>query len=593
MTQEKKYRAVGAGATQTEQSLNAKLQDFSRLQGMMLYNFMALKSTVVPFTNEVMELNRIGMNLDPKEAVADWTERQKSAMKFPQLVETFGKQLFGSARYEGEKLLAENTFFALNHIPVKPGVTRRASMFHIGGFIPYSDNIFRLLPGANFFDHFVANGIEVFEMKLKCDKARFNPHMLDLSIEAIVESVHEFSDIAFRQCGERMILEGYCGTGINTFSAYLADLEGMARKFKMILTFVSPLDARKCTIFEQVHQLLDFINPNASTVDGHTISSVLDTIQERNFEKTPMGALVHGWKNKEWAKIEKIEDLTLRQQSELAAWYWLSLQHGAYYPLSRDLYTFYSRLFSRGVTSEGILPYEHKGRTLCLKDLKKTGVKVLVFLGDKDHLVNWQTADVLPGILGDQCEVVVHEKTGHVAYIFNPNRWNKDDPRAFKPDILETIYRNVPVEAAAAKAPAKTPTKRTKPAPAKVEPVVAPEPAAKSVTKAAAKPVVKATVKAAIKPVATKAAPVPRPPAKSATAAAVAAQKTKAAKVAVTPAAKVASKPAAPAAKAAKPKTAVPTAPKVVARKPALPGSAAVAQPPVAKAPVRKKKPVA
>ncbi len=452
MRQEKKFRAVGAGAAKKpENGMHVKMQEYARVHGMMLYNFMAMKSTVVPFTTEMMELNRIGMTIDPKAAMTELQERQQSAMNFPRLVETFGKQLFGSARYEGEKLLAENSLFALRHIPVKAGVERRASMFHIGGFIPYSDNVFRLLPGANFFEHFIANGIEVYEMKLKCDTTRFNSNMLELSIEAIVDSVHEFSDIAFNHCGQQMILEGYCGTGINTFNAYLADLEGMARKFKMIVTFVSPLDARKCTIFEQLHEVLDYINPNATNVDGHTISSLLDTIQERNFEKTPMGAIVHGWKNKEWAKIRHIEDLTLRQQSELAAWYWLSLQHGAYYPLSRDLYLFYSRLFNVGVSKAGVLPYEHKGHALSLKDLKKTGVKILAFLGDKDHLVNFKTADMLPEILGDQCQVVVHEKTGHVAYIFNPNRWQKDDPRAFKPAIIETIFASLPADLATAK----------------------------------------------------------------------------------------------------------------------------------------------
>ena len=473
-----------------------KIQDYARLQGLLLYQFMALKSSVIPFTSEMMELNRIGMALDPKQMLSDWTERQKSAINFQRFVQTFGKELFGSAVYDGEKLLAENDLFKLTHIPVKKGVEKRASMFHLGGFVPYSDNLFRLLPKANFFDRFIENGIDVYEMKCKCDTTRYNAQLLDLTVERIIESAHAFSDIAFEHAGrEKMILEGYCGTGVHTYTAYLADPESMARKFRLITTFVSPLDAKQCTIFEQMHEILAYLNPEDSSVDGRTICSLLDTIQERVFEKTPMGALVHGWKNKEYAGIEKIEDLSHRQQSELAAWYWLSLEHGSLYPLSKDLYAFYSRLFTLGVSKAGVLPYEHKGQVINLNDLKKTGIKVLAFLGDKDHLVDFRTADVLLDILGSkQCEIVVHEKTGHVAYIFNPNRWQKDDPRAFKPDILETIFRHLPAESAAAKpaqpvkatvgkAPvkpektaviAKPATVTVPPAPVKAKPAVAP-----------------------------------------------------------------------------------------------------------------------
>ncbi len=419
--------------------IDLRIEEYQRIQGMLMYGLMALKAMMVPFSREIAEIERMVASFDPQKASEELAERQKSAFKFQTLIETFGKELFSSAVFEGERKLAENDLFTLNHIPVKKGVERRASMFHIGGFIPYSDNVFRLLPRANFFDHFIENGIEVYEMKLKSSKTSYNAHLLELSIEKIIDTVHAFSDIAFADCGQKMILEGYCGTGVNTYTSYLADMERMAKKFNLILTFVSPLDARKCTLFEQMFQVLNYLNPGATSLDGHIVSSSLDTIQDKNFEKTPIGALVHGWKNKEWANVESMVDLTLRQQSELAAWYWLSLKHGGYYPLSRDLYIFYTRLFIQGVGSDGTLPYEYKGKTLNLNDLKKTGIKVLVFLGGNDHLVNYQTADVLKPMLGDQCQIVVHEKTGHVAYIFNPNRWNKDDGRAFKPSIIETI----------------------------------------------------------------------------------------------------------------------------------------------------------
>lgn len=420
---------------------NMTVEDYERLQGLLLYGFMMLRATAIPWTNEIMEMSRISSMLDPQTALDDLAERQQSALNFQQRIETWGRELFGSACYPGEKQLAENDFFRLNHIPVREGMEKRASLFHIGGFIPYSDHVFRLLPGANFFDRFTERGIEVYEMKLKSSSTSCNPHLRDLTVRSIIDGVHRFSDIAHAHCGQKMILEGYCGTGIHAYTSFLADPESMAGKFDLILTFVSPLDAKKCTLFEQLHQILDYINPAAANVDGQILSSLLDTIQDKGFEKTPLGAFAYGWKNKEWGRIQDISELTLRQQSELAAWYWLSLKHGSYYPLSRDLYLFYSRLFLQGVGKDGILPCEYEGRTLNLNDLKKTGVKVLAFLGEKDHLVSCRTADVLNSILGEQSEVIVHEKTGHVAYIFNPNRWQSSDARAFKPDIVETILK--------------------------------------------------------------------------------------------------------------------------------------------------------
>lgn len=457
MPQDKKRRPPSVAKPQDQQLARPEIQEYDRMQGLMLYNTMVLKSVLLPFLNETMEVNKIGMSVLPEKLAEDLAERQHSAFNFPKLIETFGKELFSSARYEGERSLAENDFFRLTHIPVAKGVEKRASLFHIGGFVPYSDNLFRLLPGANLFRHFIERGIEVYEMKLKCSTACPNPHMLDLTLEKIIDTVHAFSDIAFADCGRKMILEGYCGTGINTYTSFLADRRGMSRKFDLILTFVSPLDAKKCTLFERLHEILGHTNPAEASVDGAVLSGLLDTIQEKVFEKSPMGAFVHGWKNKEWARITEIAQLNLRQQSELAAWYWLSLKHGAYYPLSRDLYVFYSRLFKNGVGEDGLLPGKYKGKRLNLHDLAKSRIRVLVFLGDKDHLVNCHTADILKDILGERSEIVVHQKTGHVAYIFNSNRWNKDDARAFQPDIVETIMRNLP---AAAQKPAKRSRKK-------------------------------------------------------------------------------------------------------------------------------------
>ncbi len=416
-------------------------EELEKLKGLMLYQSMLFKASFIPFVKDLMEMNRIELSVDPEAKVSEWALRAKSALNFSTFIETLGLQLFSSAVYPGEQLLAENEFFKLNFIPAR-GKPLRA-LFHIGGYIPYSDNIFRLLPERNFFDHFIKNGISVYEMKCKCDKKNYNPGLLKLKLDHIIETIHHFSDIAFEHNShQKMILEGYCGTGINTYTSYLADRENMDKKFSLITTFVSPVDGRKCNIFTEMFNVLNSLHIfSAFDVDGYSLSTALDVVQERVFEKTPLGAMTHGWKNKEYANIEKIEDLNSFQRSELAAWYWISLKHGSYYPISADLYRFYLRLFRKGIGKDGVIPHKYHGKILNIKDLKETGIKVVIFLGEKDNLVAPKTADIMETLLGEQCVKIIHEKTGHVAYIFNPERWESNNKRAFQPGIIETLLK--------------------------------------------------------------------------------------------------------------------------------------------------------
>lgn len=440
-----KFIFLPGGFMETSYDLS-KFQDYfkeyvKQSESFLDYYKKQIHANFIPAFEEMMQLTQINLNIKMEDKVEEYSKRWKAAEVFEKLKDTYGPKLLGSAKYEGETPLGENELYAFNYIPAKKNKQKVASLFNVGGFIPYSDHLFRYLPEANLFDRFIENGIEVYEMKLKCKNDEYNPHLLNLTIAKTIESVHKYSDIAFSHNGnKKMILSGYCGTGINTYTSFLADQENMAKKFSMISTFVSPVDGSKCKIFDEIYNILENSKYKITgMVEGYDLHNVFDLVQETAYEKTEIGNMIHGWKNPDYADVNKFEDLTPKQRAFITLWYWVSLKHGSYYPLSKDVCDFYYKIFREGVKEDGILPYVYNGKELNLHDLKKYNMPVIVFLGDKDNLVVHETADILVKILGNLFTKILHEKTGHVAYILNPNRWNKNDPRAFKPDIIETI----------------------------------------------------------------------------------------------------------------------------------------------------------
>ena len=86
-------------------------------------------------------------------------------------MQTLGKEIFGAAVYKGEKRLVETDHFTLTYIPAKEGTTKqKAALFHVGGILPYSDELFRFIPEVSFFDRFIERGIPVYAMELRGDK---------------------------------------------------------------------------------------------------------------------------------------------------------------------------------------------------------------------------------------------------------------------------------------------------------------------------------------------------------------------------------------------------------------------------------------
>lgn len=101
----------------------------------------------------------------PADHLREIGQRNLSGLRYDRLVDTVGKQLFGSASFAGEKVLMENDLFKLSYIPASgkaAGRKRAPAVFHVGGFLPYGDKIFRFLPEKNLFKPLVERGMDVY-----------------------------------------------------------------------------------------------------------------------------------------------------------------------------------------------------------------------------------------------------------------------------------------------------------------------------------------------------------------------------------------------------------------------------------------------
>ncbi len=390
---------------------------------------------------------------DSDETLMDFLKETSSkilsGMRYDHLVNKLGKQLFGSATFEGEKKIAENDWFTLTYIPAKG--SKKAVLFHQGGVLPYSDRIFRFLPEINFFDRFIEAGIDVYAMELKGDIVT-NPKIKNLNVEKMIETSHEFTDIAFKHNGgKRMILEGYCGHGMQTAASLLADVDGMKKKVSEFMLMVSPIDGRKCNELGEMMNLfpksmmfwnLVLTAMRGEVVKGDNLQRTIDVAKKSFFEKTTFGRFVHGWKAGLYSNVKNVNDLDKRLKMDLAGAYWISPVNATLYPVPVSLSHFSTMIFTVGVTEDGKLPVRYKGKRLSFSDLKNTDIHIVAFYGDLDAMVPSKTADFMNDLMGDQFTQVVHEKTGHVSYILSPKRWQESGDRSFKPGIISTILKN-------------------------------------------------------------------------------------------------------------------------------------------------------
>lgn len=393
-------------------------------------------------------LDSLKQNVTFRYLVFKFIEKHLSGFTFPLLIYLKGFQLFGSAKYQNEVVLKENEYFKLTYIPSSN--PSKISLFHVGGILPYSDRIFRFLPEINFFDRFLESGISLYAMELKGNKFQI-PNYNKLTMETILDTIEEFSNIAFEHNqNKKMILEGYCGLGIQALSYLMYYPDSAEKKFSLLTLFVAPIDGKCSGILADdmnmiPNYLIDlsyFISNIIGEVPFFTTQTIQDLTMKSFISKTYLGLYYQGWK-KDMYHIEDIwnKDLLLEQKKELAGNFWISPLNGSLYPIPLNLAKFYTRLYKDGI-QDGVIPFKINEKTLNISTiLEKTTIKVLGFYGAQDKLVHHNTANVLKSILDYRYQHIVHNNAGHISYILTPESWNKNHNKALNPNPIEAIKK--------------------------------------------------------------------------------------------------------------------------------------------------------
>lgn len=423
-----------------------------------------MEGGVIPAMRALFEMDRdvsasLRATLEGKKSplahVDEVGQRMRSGGRYDQLIGTLGKELLGSAVFEGEQVLAENAFLRLSYLPPVPGATppTEAALFHAGGFLPYSDRIFRALPETNLFQPFLDRGMPVYAMDLAGDREAL-PDAGSVTLEQVIDAIAELSDVAFEHAGGRkMAIEGYCGLGMPMFCYLAARPEDAERKFKVAVSMVAPVDGRQCELLGKMMQLMpehllftqfSLTELHGDYVSGDLLRMSMDVPIGAFFPKTPLGRFVAGWKNKSYADVARIEDLDKFQRRDLAGAYWISPENCRRYAIPSDLMAFSSRLWREGVGPDLVIPASYRGRRLSFRTIvEQTGIQLAGIYGGQDPLIPSTTAHVLRDHLGDRYTLVVHPKAGHIAYCLSSSMWKRDSRHPFDPhpvDLIADLY---------------------------------------------------------------------------------------------------------------------------------------------------------
>ena len=432
-------------------------QETVKMAGFAAYSgFQAFKSTVLPAAESVMHIQtEFGLSAlkvmagqtSWLQASEEWTRRVRAGVRYHDLVGTAGRQLFGSARFEGEQVLVRDDILRLSYLP-PTAPSQGVAVFHAGGGLPYSDRIFRMLPEANFYGRFLERGIGVYAMELVGDRSEADPS--GLTLERLIDAIGSMSEVAFQHAGaRRMILEGYCGHGMQALAYAAALPKDAERKFQAVATFVSPIDGTQCAqlsdnVSMQPESLLRcelaFFENMGGVIPGEGLALGLDMPLGTLFAKTPFGQFRAGFDQPAYADAGGLESLTPQQRRELAGAWWISHQNSGRFPMPVDLVAFATALFRRGIGEDGSIPYGYKGRGLSLRDIaEQTKLKLFGFYGGRDVMVPDKTAACMGKVFGERYKHVVHPQAGHISYVLSPRSWDPSHPKALKPNPIDVL----------------------------------------------------------------------------------------------------------------------------------------------------------
>ena len=377
------------------------------------------------------------------------TDRTASGARYIQLVENAGKELYGSATFEGEEVLEEDAWFRLTYIPPKEGVERiEPALFHSGGCIPYGDRIYRFLPGLNLFERFTERGMPVYAMELAGDAEKVD--FSQITVPALVDAIAHFSSLAFEHNGRRkMVLEGYCGQGTQLLAYLAAKPRHAEKRFSTVATFVAPLDGKRCgALAEHVQSIPESLRERSfklfeslsGAVPGDAAQMGIDLPLKALFYKTVLGTFSAGWQRGDLADATGAEDLDPRQKRDVAGTYWVSPACSRRFPVPIDIARYTSDLFTDGIGPDGSLPFSYRGKQLSLADfVKDTEIRFLGFFGGTDPIVPEATGHALKELLGDRYTHVVHANAGHISYILSPRMWDPSYKTPLDPNPVDLI----------------------------------------------------------------------------------------------------------------------------------------------------------
>jgi hypothetical protein len=385
------------------------------------------------------------------EHFAGLGRRVWSGARYDRLVHTCGKEIFGSATFAGEQTLARTDQYELSYLPPKAGgPEQEAALFHVGGFIPYGDRIFRFLPEANLFDRFLERGIPVYAMELRGPKDKLQK-MRALTFDRILDTIDEFSRAAFAHRKRPLVAEAYCATAMQLLAYIAARPREADARFSKVVTFVAPIDARKCNpiaeLLLHMPRLLMTTQVAAARLTRGYMRGVdmwagLDTSLRNIFAKTFFGHFAAGWKNSSFAGVSSVADLTPAQRLELAAIYWISIDNAERFPVPADVVRLFAGMFIDGVRANGAIDASYHGTPINLRRIATdTRLHVTSFYGALDKVVQEESGRVLQEILGDRYTHIVHAKGAHVSYVMLPHQWHTGLPHGLEPNPIDVILK--------------------------------------------------------------------------------------------------------------------------------------------------------
>jgi len=148
-----------------------------------------------------------------------------------------------------------------------------------------------------------------------------------------------------------------------------------------------------------------------------------------------------GWKQEDYARISRVDQLSPAQRKELAGAYWISPENARRSPMPSDVTNFTTQLWVHGIDESLEVPYRYRGEQLSFRTIvEKTGLEIAGFYGGRDRVVPEKTAHIMK-TLGDRYTHVVHPKAGHISYVMSPEIWNPSHKYALDPNPIDLVLQ--------------------------------------------------------------------------------------------------------------------------------------------------------